>query len=105
MTSAATVSTTRTKKERRPVPAWNHDWNEGQAIGEDGILVPGVLLYTCKTCGETKSETLPLQESGASVIAGILRNGGAGADGDASQPDGTELRIVTQPVGGTVLRN
>ena len=93
------------QQERRPVPAWNHDWDEGQAIGEDGILVPGVLLYTCKTCGETKSETLPLQESGASMIAGILRNGGAGADGDASQPDGTELRIVTQPVGGTVLRN
>ena len=90
---------------QQDTPALGHSWDGGQAVGEDGILVPGVMIYTCGTCGATKAETLPLKEADVSALAGMLRTGGAGPGGEAAEPDGTELRIVTQPAGGTVPRD
>ncbi len=48
----------------------DHSYNDGQIIVESNCLQQGQKLYTCTTCGETKTETLPFGEHRIQVIPG-----------------------------------
>ena len=37
-----------------------HNWDDGSITKEPTCTEPGEILYTCTTCGQTKSEVLPL---------------------------------------------
>ncbi len=83
-------------KENRTVKAKGHDWDEG-VITSAGLLEAGVKTFTCRNCGETKTEEIPVNStmSGSSIMD-LLRNGSDGKD------DECDLHIVTQPEGGFI---
>ena len=83
--------------------ALGHDWDEGQVF-DAGYLTPGATVYTCRRCGETKEEEIPV-ETDLSSVTKLLTGGGSKAPVDKiPEADGTELRVVTQPVGGSIAR-
>ena len=86
-------------KENRKIKAKGHEWDEGVITQPEGLLEPGIKTFTCLKCGETRTEEIPASMSGSSgkTIMSNLKN----------IPDGIpepeeELRIVKQPVGGTI---
>ncbi|MBQ3194537.1 MAG: leucine-rich repeat protein [Oscillospiraceae bacterium] len=44
------------------IPAAGHDWNDGTVIREPTEETEGQCRYTCRVCGETKTETIPVLE-------------------------------------------
>ncbi len=86
-------------KENRTIKAKGHDWDEGE-ITTTGFLEASIKTYTCKSCGETKTEEVPVESvlSGHSIMD-LLRNGMTGTDETSGEND---LHIVTQPEGGTI---
>ena len=80
-----------------------HDWDEGTRIGDPGHLMPGATVYTCKNCGVTRTETDP-EEKDLSLFTKLLTGGSKAPDGVLPEADGTELRVETQPEGGSVSR-
>ncbi len=83
-------------KENRKIKAKGHDWDEG-VITTTGFLEASIKTYTCKNCGETKTEEVQVNStmSGHSIMD-MLRNGSDGKD------DVCDLHIVTQPEGGFI---
>ena len=74
--------------------ALGHDWDEGRVINEDKLLEEKITEFTCKRCGDKKTETgEPLDTD--SIFAVLRHPPGKGTD---------ELTIVTQPVGGCIHR-
>ncbi|WP_050749569.1 Ig-like domain-containing protein [Slackia heliotrinireducens] len=43
---------------QEPVPALGHDWDEGKVTVEPTATSEGEMTYTCKRCGETKTEPI-----------------------------------------------
>ena len=41
------------------IPATGHDWDEGKVIKEPTNKEEGKMLYTCRRCGETRTEVIP----------------------------------------------
>lgn len=41
------------------LPATGHDWDEGTEMKAAECVEEGEMLYTCKVCGETKTEAIP----------------------------------------------
>ena len=41
------------------IPALGHNWDDGVVTKEATETETGVITYTCKDCGETKTETIP----------------------------------------------
>ncbi len=74
-----------------------HDWDEGTVTKEPGYLEEGVITHTCRTCGETWTETAPLKEvpGGYPGIMSMLRK-------DPTDGEGPTLAIVVQPAGGVL---
>lgn len=44
------------------VPAIGHDWDAGVVTKEATYFEKGIKTFKCKTCGETRTETIPLVE-------------------------------------------
>ena len=82
---------------QQDIPALGHSWDGGTVIREAGYLETGLKTYTCTRCGETKTEEIPVNMpmSGGSIMD-LFRN--IPPDAVSSDP----LRIVTQPVGGSI---
>lgn len=92
----------------------SHAGDAGTVTQEPGYLNPGQITYTCTVCGETRTEETPALEGGEETVFGALsgwtpeipRGAMEEALGSISdilqipEPDGTPLRIVTQPAGG-----
>ena len=45
-------------KEQKEIPALGHTWNDGEVTLAPTYNKAGVKVYTCKTCGETKTESI-----------------------------------------------
>lgn len=43
---------------QKVVPALGHDWDDGVITGGSSCTADGVKTFTCKTCGETKTEVI-----------------------------------------------
>lgn len=56
----ATCDTVLTAQET--VPAFGHQWNEGEETVAPTEYSDGIMTYTCGRCGETKEETIPALE-------------------------------------------
>ena len=82
---------------QQDTPALGHSWNGGTVTREAGYLEPGVKTYTCTRCGETKTEEIQVNMpmSGGSIMD-YFRN--IPPEAASSDP----LRIVTEPVGGSI---
>lgn len=44
------------------IPAFGHTWDSGTVTREPAVGREGIRTFTCKTCGETRKETLPALE-------------------------------------------
>ena len=47
------------------IPANGHAWNNGEITKEATETEPGLKVYTCTSCGETKSEVIPVKDTPA----------------------------------------
>lgn len=89
------------KKETKALPALGHDWDEGVITTPAGFLENGVKTYTCRRCGATKTEEVPVQSTmNGSSIMDLLRNGPTETTFDENK-----LRIVKQPEGGFISKD
>ncbi|MDO5326192.1 MAG: hypothetical protein Q4G00_05640 [Clostridia bacterium] len=87
------------------LPPLGHEWDEGQVTKEPGELNPGEKTFTCLRCGETKTEEIPIEGTFNDIFQSIsdvdfnLPFIYTSPDVSISdpEPDGTPLRIVTQP--------
>ena len=95
---------------QQATPALGHDWDEGTVTKEPGYLNPGKITYTCTRCGETKTEEIPVKNGGRSLFSGLsgwnpdsipVEELMLSVDPGLLEPNGTPLRIVKQPAGGT----
>lgn len=83
--------------QTRAIDPLGHDWDNGVNTVPAGFLETGVKTYTCARCGATKTEEVPVNvPMNGSSIMDQLRN----LPPDAGSHD--ELRIVTQPTGGSM---
>ncbi|NLD83979.1 MAG: hypothetical protein GX637_07415, partial [Clostridiales bacterium] len=85
------------KEESRAIDALGHDWDKGVTTVPAGYLETGVKTYTCARCGKTKTEEVPVN---ATMNGGSIMDQLRNIPPDAGSHD--ELRIVTQPVGGSI---
>ena len=85
------------KAETRVLDPLGHDWDNGVTTVPAGFLEPGVKTYTCARCGATKTEEVPVN---ATMNGGSIMDQLRNIPPDAGHQD--ELRIVTQPVGGSI---
>ena len=46
------------------IPAAGHDWDDGVVTREATETEPGEMTFTCKLCGETKTEEIPVLDPG-----------------------------------------
>ena len=53
------------------VPATGHSWDDGVVTREATEEEPGIRTYTCKTCGETRTEEIPALEHVHSYTAAV----------------------------------
>lgn len=89
------------EKETQKINALGHDWDEGVVSTLSGYLEEGVKIYTCKRCGAVKEEKIPVNQpmSGQSIMD-LIRN----KPPITTYSPGVPLIIVSQPVGGVLVR-
>ena len=54
--------------EQKAIPALGHSWGEGIVTQEPTETETGIRTFTCETCGETRTETIPCIEQTSNVI-------------------------------------
>ena len=81
------------------VPALGHDWDEGELTAEPKGLTPGVRTFTCRRCGDTRTE--PVDPTGG-VFAGLI-TGNCKYNLRNNPVDGNVLHITKQPEGGILI--
>ncbi len=80
--------------ETMPVSALGHDWTEGSATEPQG-LHDGIRTWTCRRCGETVTESVPLSPV---VFFAALRD-------FPLEWESSGLHITQHPVGGFLSRD
>ncbi len=92
------------RTETRAVDALGHDWDEGVVTKPAGYLEEGEILYTCKNDpAHTRTEVIPVRDTGDQSVMNLVRN--VPPHWPEVTPDGSELRIVTEPTGGVIVRD
>ena len=90
---------------QQELPIWGHHWDEGEITKEAGYLNPGEITYHCLRCDATKTEEIPVKNSG-SMYSLLRNNSPIPGDPAGKGPDETEpLHIVWHPQGGRIKRN